>query len=261
MVESFQRIEDKYLVPREKATELMALLEQHLEPCYLEPGTRFNMIESVYFDSESLKIFQEHFVNKVSKYKIRLRRYGPNGVWPQQGEDTHIEMKLKAGGVSNKFRMKLGSTEISYLERGRKVPLAVKKKVRTQERLGQINEVVARDNLQPLCRVTYKRRAFERDGFRVTIDDRIQAEFLRDIQPTIRSTVLKKAFINKAKEMRQRFTSGDFVVVEVKHSGSMPAWIRSYFTELGCEPVSFSKYAFSIYQHLLKNPDLSEVQR
>jgi SPX domain protein involved in polyphosphate accumulation len=249
-VESFQRIEDKFLVPRAKASDLMALLERNLDPCYLEPGTEFNLIESVYFDSTNLKFFQEHFANRQTKYKIRLRRYGPNGEWPAAGKGLHIEMKSKTEGVCHKFRLKLNADETATLVQGKAIPLSFKKKDRAQERIGQINGAILTDQLQPQCRVVYKRKAYERNGIRVTIDDQIRAEILRPVSTELRETILNNAFIKKAQAMRSRFTAGDFVVVEVKHSGVMPQWVRDFLTEIGTEPVSFSKYCFSIFSHL-----------
>ena len=49
--EAFIRLEDKFLLLREAAEELLPLVESKLDLVYLVPGMEFMFIESVYFES------------------------------------------------------------------------------------------------------------------------------------------------------------------------------------------------------------------
>jgi SPX domain protein involved in polyphosphate accumulation len=254
-VESFERVEDKFLVPRQNLPELIELLAKHLDKSYLESETDFNLIESVYFDSKSLKIFRDHFSKAKTRYKLRLRRYAPNGLWPDYGKGVHIEMKSKTERICKKFRLKLKFEQLTSLEKSNQLSAPQKKKMSAQElaadRVREINKTIKTDGLTPICRVQYKRLAFERNNFRVTIDDEIKTELLRPIPAQLCYSLLSEDFIGKAKEMRDRFTSGDFVIVEVKHSGIIPQWLRSYLKINGTtNPVSFSKYCYSMFIHM-----------
>ncbi len=249
-VELFRRVEDKFLLPRTELPRILELLDRELEPSYYEPGTKFNAIESVYFDSSSLQIFCDHFRNET-KFKIRLRRYGPNGVWPAKTEPVHLEMKTKSGGVCQKFRLKVESAEHRALFCGKPMPVTdTKEKAIVKREL--VNDAITRFSMRPLCRVRYERRAFEKNGLRVTIDDKIQAEILNSVSRGEAKEILKAPFFEKAQAMHDRFTDGDYVVVEVKHAGTMPNWLNLEMNAMSALRVSFSKYCYSIVNHLLE---------
>lgn len=249
-VELFRRVEDKFLLPRAGMPRLLELLNKELEPCYYEPGTRFNAIESVYFDSTALQIFREHF-QAETKFKIRLRRYGPNGVWPKKTEPVHLEMKTKSSGVCQKFRLKVENAEMRALFNGQAMPIQ-KKKEKAIEKRELVNHAITQFSMKPLCRVRYERLAYEKNGLRVTIDDKIQAEILNHVDEYQAEEIVNSPFFAKAKAMRDRFSDGDYVVVEVKHSGTMPNWLNLEMNSIGALRVSFSKYAYSIVNHLLE---------
>jgi hypothetical protein len=164
-VELFRRVEDKFLLPRAEMPRILELLEKELEPSYYEPGTRFNAIESVYFDSSSLQIFRDHFQNET-KFKIRLRRYGPNGVWPAKTEPVHLEMKTKSAGVCQKFRLKVENAEHRALFSGKPMPVT-KTKEKAVKKRELVNDAITRFHMRPLCRVRYERQAYEKNGLRV----------------------------------------------------------------------------------------------
>ncbi|HEX4922572.1 MAG TPA: VTC domain-containing protein, partial [Bdellovibrionales bacterium] len=81
---TFVRLEEKFVIPKSIWPEMEHLLNRYSAPSYLEAQTDFNLIESTYYDSAQLKIFTDHFTNRVSRVKVRTRRYAPNGEWKQK---------------------------------------------------------------------------------------------------------------------------------------------------------------------------------
>lgn len=252
--ESFVRIEDKYLVPKSSLPQLLKLLRSHLDPSYMSDDVRFNMIESLYFDSPSLKVFRDHFATGISRFKLRLRQYGPNGRFSPDTEPCHLEMKQKSDGVSRKFRFKVGFTAKLALLAGRTLPSDFaeekKKKELISERCTQVNSAISDFGLRPQAKVTYERQAFERDGLRVTVDDNVRAELLAPLSPDLVNELLQSSEMERAREMIGQYSS-DVVIVEVKHSGITPDWLKNFFIASQTAPASFSKYCYSISQHIL----------
>ncbi len=252
--ESFVRIEDKYLVPKSSLPQLLKLLRSNLDPSYMSEGVRFNMIESLYFDSPTLKVFRDHFATGISRFKLRLRQYGPNGLFAPDTEPSHLEMKQKADGVSRKFRFKVGFAAKLALLAGSTLPLdfaeAKKKKELISERCTQVNSAISDFGLRPQAKVIYERQAFERNGLRVTVDDNVRAELLTPLAPELVSELLKSTELERAKQMIGQYSS-DVVIVEVKHAGITPDWLKNFFIATHTAPASFSKYCYSISQHIL----------
>jgi SPX domain protein involved in polyphosphate accumulation len=253
--ESFVRIEDKYLVSRTHLPKLLLLLNSQLDPSYISDDVLFNKIESLYFDSPALKVFRDHFKSGISRFKLRLRQYGPNGKFAPETEPVHLEMKQKADGVSQKFRFKVGLMAKLSLLAGETLPVdfaeAKKKKELIAERCLQVNSAISDFGLRPQVRVTYERLAFERNGLRVTIDDNIEAELLTPIEANVVSELLSSTELEKAKQMIAQY-SPNVVIVEVKHPGTTPEWLNTFFADSQTTPASFSKYCYSIGQHIVK---------
>src|SRR5687767_9605868 len=99
------RIEEKFIMPARLKPSLLEALERNLKPNYPHPGTRFTLIESIYFDSDALSLFREHFTSPLKRFKLRTRRYGPNGLWSLN--DALIELKAKEGRVTRKLRTRV----------------------------------------------------------------------------------------------------------------------------------------------------------
>lgn len=254
--ESFVRIEDKFVIPKTHLPALLNLLNLNLKPSYFEAGTEFNVIESLYFDSESLKVYQDHFKSGANRFKLRLRTYAPNGKYPVETEPVHLEMKQKSDGVCRKFRFKVGPAEKQELLQGKPIPPAMalrKKKATLRERVLQVNATIGFHKLRPQARITYQRLAFEKDGLRVTVDDKITAEILTPVDAAVCSLVAQSDGFRKAKAMIERYNGGEVVIVEVKHSGTIPTWISEFFATSKIKTASFSKYAYAISRHILEN--------
>lgn len=251
----FARIEQKYLLPKEKAEAFKAEVLKRLRPSYPSEGTQFTRIESVYYDSPDFSIFRMHFSSRQSRYKIRTRRYAPNGV-PEEGE-FHLELKSKDAGVSRKSRFRIGPGELGELRKGSRIQDAGRGLVarnrdlnerRLSERVERINDLVSRDRLQPSCIVRYRREAFEGESIRLTIDDQIEFEATpASSLDQARAALLADPLLSKAAtEMRTKFQQGQYLVVEVKYQGTVPQWLTELLLSSGCQKAKFSKYCYSI---------------
>lgn len=255
---TFVRLEEKFVIPKSIWPEMEHLLNRYSAPSYLEAQTDFNLIESTYYDSDALKIFTDHFTNRVSRVKVRTRRYAPNGEWKQKS--VFIEVKKKEDGVCLKERLKLPVDQVALLANGE--PLCISEeltkknnKVEVVElcnRVTLINSLFKNFDLRPRARVVYMRHAYEKDGFRVTIDDNLQYQILRPIAPSVAESVRASEFWNRAMFMRSQFEPGQVLILELKHAGQIPLWMREFLASHNIARGSFSKYAYSLTSAILE---------
>ncbi len=255
---TFVRMEQKHILPVRLWPELEKLLMSESQPSYLESQTEFNLIESIYYDSPSLKIFTDHFTNRVSRLKVRTRRYAPNGEWKHKS--VFIEVKKKADGICTKERLKLPVEQVALLANGEPLELSERltkknKSVDVQEvsdRVQVINGLVKDFGLRPQARVVYHRQAFEKDGFRVTVDNQLKYEILRDIDSDLAGTLKGTEFWNRALFMRSQFEQGNVMILELKHSGMVPDWMKDFLVQNSVNKAQFSKYCFTIASAILE---------
>lgn len=255
---TFVRVEQKHLLPKHLWPELEQLLIANSQASYLDAGTDFNLIESIYYDSPVLKIFTDHFTNRVSRLKVRTRKYAPNGEWKHKS--VFIEVKKKADGICTKERLKLPVEQVSPLAMG--LALAcdermLKKNKRDEvavvsERVDFVNSLVRDYGLRPQARVVYRRSAYEKDGFRVTVDNNLKYELLRDIEGKIADQIRKSEFWNRALFMRSLFEEGGVMVLELKHSGLIPDWINNFLLKNSVNKSQFSKYCYTMTSSILE---------
>ena len=249
---TFTRIEDKFFIKAEYFNTFFSVINERLEPCYPDKNTKFTLIESSYFDSNGMDIYKNHFKKNQERFKLRTRRYGPDGTWA--ADDLFLELKLKHHGISMKERLAVSTSDILAIQNGKGIELSdtlLQKNNKTkpkkiEKRLHRINRLISLFHLQPQCAVTYKRFAFENNGFRVTIDSKIQSELLHQISPSTVVDIFGGESWSQALQMRNMFLQEEYYLVEVKHSGSIPQWCQVLLGICGARKASFSKYCFSI---------------
>ncbi|MEQ1878491.1 MAG: polyphosphate polymerase domain-containing protein [Bdellovibrionia bacterium] len=255
---TFVRVEQKHLLPKNLWPALERLLTLHSKPSYLDDVTSFNLIESIYYDSASLKIYNDHFSNRVSRVKVRTRKYAPNGEWKHKA--IYLEVKKKADGICTKERARLPFEQATALALGEALEVnerMLKKNKRDEpsvvaERIQFINGLVQDFELRPQARVVYHRQAFEADGFRVTVDNHLKFELLRDISGEVASQIRSSEFWNRALFMRSLFDDGGVMVLELKHSGMIPDWMNDFLVQNSVNKSQFSKYCFAITSSIVE---------
>lgn len=264
----FERIEDKFFVPREKLEVLSVLLEARMSPSYLNPETQYCGVESIYMDSSDLNSYTSHFKTPAqsgssSRFKIRIRRYFPDGKTdPHQTALLELKSKIFEDGVSKtkKLRFSLGLRDLARLMKGKTVQFVPRllrlnpsiSSTQLFQRLRMINSLIRKHSLKPICRVSYIRKAFESPGLRVTYDDRIEYQpLVSDPSLLAKARAMDAEKQELASKMAENFRSFDGVVLEIKHGGEIPAWLSGFLESSGCNKISFSKYCYTMTDQLL----------
>lgn len=256
--DTFVRIEDKFLLPRARFESFLEAAEEILRPSYPSNTTRFTRIESIYFDSEELNVYLSHFASGPGRFKLRLRRYFPNGV--PYSTETHLELKSKESGISKKARFQVGEFDCAMLQRG--MPITVSPELlelnpqmsveKLTQRAGRVNRLIVQYKLRPKCAIRYTRRAYEeaQTGTRLTIDEKIHYQLLTEVSPEVGEQITHSSIWERAAEMRNRFSRQDILVVEVKHAGQIPASVQKLLDDHQAIKSKFSKYCYSVTDRL-----------
>jgi SPX domain protein involved in polyphosphate accumulation len=248
--QEFIRIEDKYVISSEYEQDLLERLASHMIPSYLNDDTKYTLIESIYFDSSDFCLFQQHFKKIPERYKLRIRRYAPNGIWENQ--DLLVELKCKKRGISQKTRFKISTEQLDALcagkllmishechERNLDLPAGLLKK-----RIVEVNNLIKRYELRPVMKVGYKRYAFEMGGVRATLDRDLQAHHLYNPSENIKNKIREQSVWERAKKNLKKYNHEKRMVLEIKHSGKIPKWMETY--PIMAAKTSFSKYCWGV---------------
>ena len=247
--ERFTRIEEKFFLPQNLRETFLNLVETHLPASYPDKATKFTLIESIYFDSTDLRSFREHFDQLPYRFKLRSRRYGPNGTWESNDDSTvFIELKTKQDGVSDKFRTKIKPEELKNLVNGGRIGSPSEK----AKAAHKINEVIDQASLSPSAKIVYRRFAFEKDSIRLTVDDQVQFNPEINIDQNLAKSMTGQKWWNAAETMSSDIFKAGMSLVELKHFGTTPQWLISFMREHDLNFTSFSKYCYSM-ANLLKN--------
>ncbi len=252
----FARIEDKVLLTSRQADLLLKDVNANMKPSYLNEGTRFTLIASCYFDSGELGFFHHHFLKTPKRYKLRIRRYAPNGTWAD--EAPLLELKSKENGVSKKRRFALSQDNYRRIMNGETMAMteelqALNPKAKPEKLLKwltKINGLILEFGLKPALKVQYKRLAFEAaDGFRLTIDRDIEIQDLYlDMAQAAGAAAISGEIWQKAERLAARYDREQHCVLELKHTGTPPEWVASFLKLHGIEETSFSKYCWAIHE-------------
>lgn len=239
--ERFTRIEEKFFLPAHLRESFLALVETQLPASYPHETTRYTLIESIYFDSQDLRSFTDHFDQLPYRFKMRSRRYGPNGEWEKSDNSTvFIELKTKQETISDKFRTKIKPYELKNLQNGGRIEANEKKSAI------KINQVMDECRLSPSAKIVYRRFAFEKDSVRLTVDDQVQFSPEFNLSAQLAAALKSKTWWPTAEQMSQDIFNQGMSLVELKHFGQSPAWLQNYMQENGLQFTSFSKYCYSM---------------
>jgi hypothetical protein len=240
--ERFSRIEEKILLPNSLRNDFIKTANKHhMVPCYPDKSTVFSLIESTYFDSDELRSYTDHFQRASYRFKLRGRKYAPNGNWPDESAPMYLELKTKSVDICDKVRIKINDDEFVDLQNGGRLNRT--NKIKTVKK---INDVIETNPQAPVCKIVYRRFAYEQDQLRITIDDQIQFQPLRQIDPNFAIQLKQMSWWSDAEVMSKKLESGNYSLVEVKHIGILPLWLQDYMSSNGLTFQSFSKYCYAI---------------
>lgn len=226
-VNTFRRVEQKYLLTAEKKAQILERLKEKMTLDRYSPETICN----IYFDTQDCELIQHSLEKPVYKEKVRLRSYNT----PDLDSKVFLEIKKKFKGIVSKRRISVPLKYVyKYLNCEREI---------AQD--GQISKELdycfKKYDLHPTVYIAYDRDAYfgNDDGnFRVTFDYNIRG---RDSNLNIEKGSYGSQILD-----------GDKYVMEVKALDAFPLWFVRILTDLKIYPQSFSKYG-EIYNLRFKN--------
>lgn len=254
--DTFVRIEDKFMIRNGLRDKLQNLVSEHCSPAYPEAGTNFTLVESIYFDSENLDLYQHHFGNLDTRFKLRVRRYAPNGNWDEGAAFLEAKAKVRTGttSVGTKKRFRIDKANLALLVNSEEVMFTKKlallnpkmNESELLERVTFVNTMSRTYHLLPQLRVRYERLAYEGADVRVTFDKNIQFENLHEVSPGTSDSIKHLGFWLTAAGMKQLYSNQDYLVCEVKYGETIPTWLQEFFEGHNILKVSFSKYCWGL---------------
>lgn len=197
----------KFIVDEAKVKDLQVKLSATLGPDTYGGGDGTYSVSSLYLDTPELASFTRELPGKW-----RLRRYGDDVI-------VHVEYKAKPGpGQVVKHRSTVSSTDVETLG--------------TRPKPKWFSRDIEMYHLQPTQLICYTRQAYMGivDGIdlRVTLDHDVRAVPMHDFILPHRTAEAKPIVIGR--------------VLEVKFENAPPTGFLAGLSELGLEPMSFSKY-------------------
>lgn len=219
---TFQRIEKKYLLTKEK----YEILTERIRPYMQMDEYGLHTICNIYYDTEAFDLIRVSIAKPVYKEKLRLRSYGI----PQKGDKVFLEIKKKWKGVVYKRRIALTLEDAeNYLEKG----VLLKEEGQIQKEIDYFIKFY-----QPIARmyIAYDREAYfgiEDPSIRITFDKNIRS----------RNENLQLAEGDSGELLLQ---DGERLM-EIKIGAAFPLWLAQILSKMEIYPLSFSKYG-NIYK-------------
>lgn len=223
-IETFKRVEKKYLLSREQYVALTTRLSAYMHPDAYGKHT----ISNLYFDTEDDLLIRRSIEKPVYKEKLRLRSYGI----PDLDSKVFLEIKKKYDGIVYKRRIEMKLWEAkAYIDK-KEMP----------ERQGQILSEIDYvlhyyEGLYPKVYLAYDRVAWagnEDDSLRVTFDENIRSRWY--------DVALELG------DYGEKLLDDDMILMEIKVPGAFPMWMARMLDQLQIYPTSFSKYG-SVYKN------------
>lgn len=226
-INTFERYELKFQVPKEKKILLEAIIRQHMdEDKFCVNGQKY-LIRNIYYDtSDNILIHFSTTKPVIHKEKLRARKYGSIG----DGKDkVFLEIKKKTKGIVSKRRVKLTEQELNDFIDHKIIPK--RDNYFDNQVLKEMLYFISIYDVKPAVYISYERLAFfDRidPTFRITFDDCVMS---RREDFTFDSTKECRSLLQK-----------DMYLMEVKIVNGMPFWFARALSELKIYSSSFSKY-------------------
>lgn len=225
--ETFERIEQKYLLDAKTYTELRKRLEGHAQVDQYGESTICN----IYYDTPDHRLVRTSNEKPYYKEKLRVRSYGT----PDKDSTVFVELKKKFAGVVYKRRVDMTLAQSERFTQLGELPM---KNEQIERELAYCFKLY--DRLRPSLYLSYDRIAMygtQDENIRITFDSNVH---YRDHALDLSKGAWGKELLNKGER-----------IMEIKIAGSMPMWLVRILDELKIYPTSFSKYG-AAYKRELK---------
>ena len=230
----WSRHEMKYLISESTAAGITQYLKAftHLDRhSEFKPNNAY-MISSVYLDSENFKLCRESLDGTKNRFKLRVRCYTDDPDYPR-----FFEIKRRVNTIIIKSRARVMYNSVNPLLNGSMV--ALPDHDTESENLRQFLLYMNSINAIPAVGIQYMRQAYE--GI---VDDRVRITMDRELS----FNVTRNALVKNSGPGWQHLPLDNKVILEIKFTGTYPAWVDRLVKYFGIKTQSVSKYARSI-QH------------
>lgn len=212
-METFQRIEKKYLLDQKQYQELKEKLMDHVVPDkYFETSIR-----SLYYDTDKFELIRRSIEKPEYKEKLRVRSYGK----ADQDDEVFVELKKKLDGMVYKRR-----TKARYADLMNNIEKADFKDRQVGNEIRYALNYYGK--LRPAVYIGCKRHSYSGKD-----DESLRVTFDSDISYRMKDLSLNES--DKDKKVT------DMIVMELKVKDAMPLWLTSLLDEVKAYPRGFSK--------------------
>lgn len=252
-----QRVEDKYIIDRDKLPKIEAKVKKHLDPSYPDKNVKFTFIKSTYFDTPTLQLYRAHLRQDNTRFKIRMRMYGPNGVWDT--DHVYLEIKEKNDGDVNKSRIELDKYNQLQVQLGKALKitpdlLAMNKKLMTKgdidKFLYKVNYFITTFKLKPMVMVMYRRTAYQTGPDRVTLDTGLTYKPVGNISMVNAVKLSDLIDWKMAKKYGDKYQRQEDAIMEIKYDEFVAKWLDDMLKDMKLDNEKMSKYAWAMYRML-----------
>jgi VTC domain len=229
------RYELKYLITEAMAAALDRYIRPFLEYDRYSKLQRGGMypIVSLYLDSHDMQLCKETLTGVKNRFKLRIRSYTDEPEYPR-----FFEIKRRLNRVILKSRARVTDQDVPMLLAGRLLP---PQGFSTDETaLNQFQLYAANICAGPKVLIRYTRQAFEN-----TDENRVRVTFDREL--CYKVTDKPEVRLSGPGWQPNVLTNGN-VVLEIKFTGTYPAWLTRMAAHFNLRARSVSKFATSIEQ-------------
>ena len=246
------RIEDKFVLPKDKLNYVKDIVEKHLPPYSHDGYSDYVINRSIYFDSPHLTFLKQHLNGVGERRKIRIRTYAPNGV---PNHIYFIEIKSKDNGESEKTRVQLSESGFNYTMNHNQIAIDEDLYLTNDEvdkddvtkHANIINYLLTLNKATPVVDINYKRFAFQKsESYRVTLDQDIKFRPLRMIPLNVIQDLRSNDLWNDIEDYKDKFDNDKNFLLECKYQKNYENWFKVLLQSLDAEEKGFSKYIYSM---------------
>ena len=226
----FQRFEFKYFLPKREMGQMYSvLLRNHLvrDP-FLELGQDGYSVNSIYFDSPTLRCYNEKISGMKNRAKLRLRTYGEQLDNPQT---IFLEIKRKSDAIVVKDRTFLSIDNYRRAISGE--VLHFEKNDRDSDILEEFTVRQRSYSMLPLVSVRYKRNPLVS-----RFDNNLRITFDYDIEAAGAGSFTDRKNFNPIFR--------DLAIMEIKYNNILPGWLHKVIQKHELNREAFSKYCYGI---------------
>ena len=229
------RYELKYLISEAQAAAVDCYIRPFLEYDRYSKLQRGGMypIVSLYLDSDDMQLCKETLTGLKNRFKLRIRSYTDEPEYPR-----FFEIKRRINRVILKSRARVTDEDVPILLKGRLLP---PQGFSTDEAaLNQFQLYAASICAGPKVLIRYTRQAFEN-----TDENRVRVTFDREL--CYKMTDKPEVRLGGPGWQPNSLTNG-YVILEIKFTGTYPAWLTRMAAHFNLQARSVSKFATSIEQ-------------